>query len=91
MGQSSFDVRDADVPTPPAGTGSRRRRRRKKSELSRVLAAKGERTAVVLSAALVIGSAQALGAVHLVTLLVAALLGLGACVLCYRARLVPRW
>src|SRR6478609_4170104 len=91
MGQSSSDVRGTEVPTSSPIAGSRQRRRRKKSELSRALASNGERIAVSLQTALVLGSAQALGAVHLVTLLVAAALGLSACVLCYRARLTPRW
>jgi len=91
MGQSSFDVPGAEAPSSPGGPRSRQRRRRRKSELSRALVAHGERIVVSLHAAVVVGSAQALGAVHVVTLLIAGLLGLSACVLCYRARLVPRW
>jgi len=91
MGQSSFQVRDAELPASNGMPGSRQRRRRRKSQFSRALAANGERIVLCLQAALVIGSAQALGAVHLITLLIAAALGLSACALCYRIRLVPRW
>jgi tetratricopeptide (TPR) repeat protein len=91
MGQASSDVPSTEAPSYPSSSGSRQRRRRKKSELSRALASNGERIVLYLHVAVVVGSAQALGAVHLVTLLIAATLGLSACVVCYRARLVPRW
>lgn len=91
MGQLSSDLQRTESPSSPDASNQRRRRRRKKSELSRALASNGERIVVSLQVAVVWGSAQALGAVHVVTLLVIALLGLSACVLSYRARLVPRW
>ncbi|HYJ08183.1 MAG TPA: O-antigen ligase family protein, partial [Polyangiaceae bacterium] len=72
---------------PPA----RRRRRRRKSSLSRALASNGERIVVALQTAVVIGSAQLLGAVHVPVLLGVAAVGLAACALCYRARLAPTW
>lgn len=46
---------------------------------------------VVLQSLVVVGAAQMLGAVHVPVLLGVALVGLFACALCYRARLVPAW
>jgi tetratricopeptide (TPR) repeat protein len=76
---------------PEQGAPRRRRHRRRKSNLSRALASNGERIVAGLLIAVVVGSAQLLGAVHVPVLLGVAILGVSACVLCYRARLVPDW
>lgn len=91
MGLSSSDLRSAELGSTPLAAGSGRRRKRRRSQLSRMLASRGEGIVAGLQAIVVVGSAQALGAVHLVTLLATAMLGLSACVLCYRARLAPSW
>src|SRR5690242_19149969 len=75
----------------PGQVRVQRRRRRRKSELSRALASNCERIVVGLMLATVLLSAQAVGAVHTPVLLGVAVLGLGACALSYRARLVPSW
>jgi tetratricopeptide (TPR) repeat protein len=59
--------------------------------VARALAPRGEKLVTGLWAMTVIGSAQALGTVHVPVLLVVASVGLLACIVCYRGRLVHGW
>src|SRR5262245_39668647 len=70
---------------------SGRRSRRRRSVVSRAIGDNGEIVASWLLILAIAGSAQAIGAVHVPVLLIVAGIGLLACAIAYRARLVSDW